>query len=749
MSEPMRGTLRIDFLSDWHCGTGQGRHAGVDRVVARDSAGLPYVPAKTLLGLWRDACEKAAFGLDDGVAGEWTKLVGVIFGAPAGAADDPDTAGGIITVRPARLPSEWRAALIGNHSTRRMLREALTVERYGVKIDESSGIAEDDTLRLVERARSGLPLGTGFSVAVPSSQWAVELLLQAGAALWHHIGSNRRRGAGRCEVTLSGLPNDVSALVRVHGADVKDFTVASVERLGATPEAAVTTVDPASAPTYTRRARVRITTLLPVICSRMVQGNVATGHDFIPGGTILPVVARSLGTRSQALIRDGHVQVSDATPVIGGHRALVTPRTVVARDKGRRWRQDGQVIDALIGDSTGAKPIGGWAAVADGVWRVAYLGLAETAHANIDDASQRPGNNGLYTFQAIPAGTVLECEIRATDAVTSEEWAGIHRLDGTEQTVGRYRRGDYGLVELSFGEAKQDTPHKASGRVRDVTLVLDSDAYVTDDLGLPNPTAQGIADDLSSRLGTGVEVVKALVSVNRRDSWSGLRALPRTTRACLAAGSVIALRTADPVDAPALAEIVDSGIGGYRGEGLGRIRLTSDLPTQARETEVDQMLELSSASTPTDEAWLQFTRLAWQQEIDQMIRLAAVQDEFRQGCIPAGLSRSQRGTLREAARSLLADQQAVSRWLEATRGHEGKSRQWGAKSLQQIENLATPSPDWARRLANALNDALKEQGFLESSLPADLGGAASERVAASLLSEMLGYQALTDGQDGE
>ena len=30
----------------------------------RDADGLPFVPAKTLRGIWRDACERVAYGLD-------------------------------------------------------------------------------------------------------------------------------------------------------------------------------------------------------------------------------------------------------------------------------------------------------------------------------------------------------------------------------------------------------------------------------------------------------------------------------------------------------------------------------------------------------------------------------------------------------------------------------------------------------------------------------------------------------------
>ena len=47
--------VRVLMLSDWIVGTGEGRVGEVDATVRRDADGLPFVPAKTLTGIWRDA----------------------------------------------------------------------------------------------------------------------------------------------------------------------------------------------------------------------------------------------------------------------------------------------------------------------------------------------------------------------------------------------------------------------------------------------------------------------------------------------------------------------------------------------------------------------------------------------------------------------------------------------------------------------------------------------------------------------
>ncbi|HET6382576.1 MAG TPA: RAMP superfamily CRISPR-associated protein, partial [Armatimonadota bacterium] len=74
-------SLTLSMESDWHVGLGAGRRGDADRLIRRDQDGLPYVPARTLLGIWRDSCEVVARGLDDGAPdGPWSAWVNALFG---------------------------------------------------------------------------------------------------------------------------------------------------------------------------------------------------------------------------------------------------------------------------------------------------------------------------------------------------------------------------------------------------------------------------------------------------------------------------------------------------------------------------------------------------------------------------------------------------------------------------------------------------------------------------------------------
>lgn len=749
--ETIGGTLVIRFLSDWHCGTGQGRHGGVDREVARDADGLPYVPAKTLYGLWRDACERAAFGLDNGTTGEWTQLVGTVFGAPAGSSREPDIAAGLLTLRPARLPDKWRAALGGSAAEPAMLRQSLTLQRYGVQINDETGVAENDHLRLVERARAGLKLRTDFSVAINNEDdaWPVHLLLQAGAALWHHTGAFRRRGGGRCEVRLKGL-RPLDELVRDYREQVGDFTASSIAALRT--QVASTRSEPLkTVGTPSKAVCLQLTARLPLLCSRGVQGNTVLGLDFVPGATILPIIAEALGERAPELIRGGHVIVTDATPVIDGRRSVATPRSLMSGDKGRGWLETSEVIDARTDDSADAKPIGGWAALGKEAWSVGATSLEVRAFANIDDTSQRPSDNGLYTFEVIPAGTVLACEVRATNAVTADEWKGVLGLDGEERAVGRYRRTDFGLVEIATRELQLDTPPvDAEGGF---SLWLTSDAYLTDDLDVPNPTVSGLTDALKAR-GLNVEPKKSYVAVGRRESWTATRALPRDSRPCLAAGSVVtfAPTPGHDLDPKVLGKVLASGIGKDRVEGFGQVRLLPlNAPHNANKVDPDPAPQQTHPPRDAGDKWAKFRTLAWREHLADSIRSLAASEGVRSSLVGNQNGRAQLGSLREAARSFLGDSQSLQRWVNSARDREagGNSGGWG-KALETVERLAKSDAKELSAQLDAWCSDGEGQGAPRPSIdvPRDLAGVEPHWVVGVLIGEVVAQHTLRMG-DGK
>ncbi len=165
ISESMLGfRLTVIMESDWHIGIGAGRNRAVDRIIDRDEDGLPVIRSSTLRGMWRDAAEELAHGLDEGKAGPWGRFVQQLMGSQPqleSAAKNKDFAApqpSRLRLGDARLGDAIRQRLAYDHPSCAVLREALTFVKPGVKIDPGTGMALDDHLRFEEVARVGTVL---------------------------------------------------------------------------------------------------------------------------------------------------------------------------------------------------------------------------------------------------------------------------------------------------------------------------------------------------------------------------------------------------------------------------------------------------------------------------------------------------------------------------------------------------------------------------------------------------------------
>lgn len=751
----MRRQVTIEFTSDWQCGSGTGVPGGVDRQIIRDQDGLPYVPARTARGIWRYGCELAAEAFDEGLdTRPWAGLVALIFGAATNT--DSAAAGGLLQVDPARLAPEWISRLRDPRrgatreqrlarQERTLLRDALVVPRFNTRIDPERGTAHDDTLRLNERARAGLTLHAGYSWPTSKMPWQVELLLAAGAALVHHVGGTRRRGAGRCTMRLDGL--DVTALLTSYGAQLGDFDLNDLT-LGTLDTTHVTTTGAARPDSgrHTRRFDVTLTATLPLVITRHVIGNTVESLDYVPASMLLPIVARALGPEAADLIREARIVVTDATPVIARQRSVRTALSLVAPDKGRQLTESRDVI--LAGDDIeGAKPIGGWSVGTGPRYRVATTRLVTRAHPQIDDAEQRPLANSLFAYEAIPAGSILRCQLWADENVRDQALKGIKELNNKTVRIGRSKTADYAAARLSVAAPEQAETQEAM--VTSFILTLESDTVLIDDVGNPTPTVDALVGWLSERIDVGLRLRDSRSAVVRRESWNRGHGLPRRSVIGLAAGSVVRIDVAgEPVNLSRLQEILARGIGELRVEGYGRCRVgevkESEQQLDVQVSSIDTATSSEAAAEPSDAAWTRFVALAWHDELLKRIRAMASDGDTRKRLISSKVSSSQLGSLRTAARNLTRDDQAVARWVHATRFHPAREKAWGAERLKLLEDLATPlgraGPriQWPDRVHRFLADPTRPElpsGLLESALPTQL-------VASAIVLEFVRQQGI-------
>ncbi|MGH7091670.1 MAG: RAMP superfamily CRISPR-associated protein [Stellaceae bacterium] len=733
---PLGGfALRLHMLSDWHVGTGGGRPRSVDRLMTRDADGLPCIPAKTLKGIWRDACEQAAFALDNGdPAGQWQQYVFVVFGdQPArrneGAIAPTGPRAGIIALRLAQLPSPLREAV----AVRPDLRAALTLVKPGIAIDPRTGAAREDFLHFDEYGRAGLVLemkGEISPLGDPQANMAASALLIAGLSLIERLGGRRRRGAGRCRVELCP-PAAGAAWAQWLRANPPPAAPAPP-----TPDCLQLQQNGSAIDGDWLEIPLLIDLVEPVSIASATVGNVVESLDFIPGTFLLPELTRRLGPEVATWIRDGRLIVLPATPEVAGGRGLPAPMALFLHKDGGRFDNPSTIVNRLAEppprDGEGGeiqlrpvrnrylKPIAGGGTVPP-ISADAAAMIART-HSTIDEASQRPTEKvgGVYTFEAIPAGTRLRSALRlpamlGRDLAGSEpEW--WRRLDGPWR-LGRSKSTDYGGAAVKAG------PAAALGRAPDqprpgfLTVWLLSDTLLRDAALQPAPTAAALAAELAGRLAVDLELrpmkargIATEARIRRLESWHTRWVRPRPSLVALQAGSCFAFAVRGEIDRDRLAALEAAGIGERRAEGYGQLRFDDPLLAGSlhdwkpgsgaaeRPSETDPA-RLARGSDWYDTA-RQIERVAWRKAIlDATDAIAAHEAKRRKhlGFTASQPRGSQIGALRQAVRRSLTlaagDPERVAEgalaWLNHLRETGNRASLWPSGSLDKIAHLLT------------------------------------------------------------
>ncbi|GAA2162040.1 RAMP superfamily CRISPR-associated protein [Actinomadura napierensis] len=592
--------LHLRMLSDWHIGTGTAAHGHIDRRVQRDSYGLPFVPAKTLIGVWRDACEVAANALDSGYTGDWHCWLEYLFGSqPSHAAKEtgrrPDSS--TRHPRPAALvlrgPLHFPGRLGPVLAARPRLREAVTFVKPGVAIDPATGTALEGMLRYEEMARGGMTLeGTAeLSGSLTESQRRCALaLLWAGAVLVEGIGGKRRRGAGRCRLEPSGPGMPPAS---------EDLEAVLSQPPAAPPAPAdrgpVLGAETSPSKESWERAELTFELLTPLLAHDRTIGNLVSGRDHIPGWLMLRSVLSLLGEGAAAAARRGDLVVTSATPLVDGRPGRPAPRVLAAA----KDDQD-QIINWMVQqpgdeDATFKRLRSGYvSAEPGGVLAVHRPVFVTRMHNTVQDETQRPDESlgGVYVYRALEPGTMLAAEVRVRTGVLTEGWHD--RLTETWR-LGRSRKDDYGLAKVT-ARLRPDGPARPGAvpslRKGDRLRVwLLSDVLVRDRRLAPSADpadfARALCDafaragEIDVTLGPVMEdagLVPTSYEMSRTDSWQVGWGLPRPSLLGLAAGGCLTFEVTEGGIGPdALAAVELGGMGERRGEGFGQVRFNDPL----------------------------------------------------------------------------------------------------------------------------------------------------------------------------
>lgn len=741
--------LRLEMRSDWHVGTGEGEPGGIDRLIARDPAGLPYIPAKTLTGIWRDACETVVEALDEGLSGPWHAWLDWIFGSqPArvsggSPAHERAPVPAALSIRSAHLLPQLRAALRGGGAQRELLRRELSIVKPSVAIDAASGRAKDKQLRFDEMARKGMTLRAACQLGAVEDTVPREasVLLLAGLSLVERMGGKRRRGAGRCRWQVGGLDED------------------DLERAWTWLEACASP----AAPPVPISSRPAITSLVglesaaaeagdwfdvvldvalkqPLLVSSRVLGNTVESLDFVPGASLMVPLAnrlRAIGFDAWPSIVSGRLRILPAYVDVQEARGLPVPLCLGGSKLGAALPDCGEaaapgdrgwivnrMVETPASDAGPMRPFrnGYVGAVEDRVPWYRQTPLEGRTHSTIEDVTQRPtaAVGGVYSYRAIATGTQLRSVLRLHPDVSRKladldaRWWERLRFS---TSLGRSRKDDYGSVRIEAAAPRAVPPAELPGDgVLRVWLL--SDTLIRDPETLrPDPTPDGLARHIGNRIGVGLKPGRSFVRRRRIDSWHARWGQPRPSLMAIQAGSCVELRACGDeasIDMKALRNLVAEGLGERRGEGFGDVQIGGPLLDDALSGRPWPEPPSAQGADAADEAG--FNRIgqdspswslardietsAWRAAIRRSALARAASADFRKRALGFTSTKppaSQLGALRDAVgqRAGPDGQDWARAWLEALRRVDGRKAKWPPGALDCVQRLLSePNLVW-------------------------------------------------------
>ncbi|MEG4997789.1 RAMP superfamily CRISPR-associated protein [Microcoleus sp. B4-D4] len=739
--------ITIKMESDWHIGSGTGQPGNIDRLVKRDAADLPFIPAKTLTGIWRDACEQVAWSLDGGgTNNDWQKWVDYLFGEqPALPQEDGNSPlpehieqpiAAALSVRKAELPKSLRNALTGKE----ILKEALTFIKPGISIDPATGCTRTDFLRFEEVVRSGSLLNATCTLDEsklnPEQLLLAQALLAAGAAFVERLGAKRRRGVGRCKITLEGQMDSAIKWL-------ENF-IEQKQKLPKTPEIQVDNFQISMQSVQTHNDWYYVDLVLqlqlPLLVHKRTVGNVVETLDYLPGTHLLPILSKELRQSNPNIgeaISQGNLLVTHAFLEVEGVRGRPVPLGLFSEKLNKdKFYNLLQVSPSDKPQIKGSRS--GYVGASDEFVKLGIKTVNKevATHNTVDDKVQRPTERvgGVYSYEALSPGTKLRSQLRVRgDLAKNLDW--LQSLNRTYR-IGRANKDDYGLVELKVdGELTSCSKEKNNvEKTKPLIVWLLSDVLLRDKWLRPTASLTDFKELLEKELKVDLkerdtsesdklsviarqnrtdDKLSVIARQNRTESWHNKWGLPRPSLVGLAAGTCIVYEVSGgKLDSQILGALEASGIGERRAEGYGQLCFNDSLLMQNEFTIASEKLpDKADSKSPTisdKDAAFEYAQLieeqAWRKAIENKALELAAKKENREKILGLKIeeknsqkkskpSLSQLGALRSVLAKLQKpNDEGVIKWIEAVEKEKVENRKdkWG-ESLELIKELVTNS----------------------------------------------------------
>jgi CRISPR-associated protein Csx10 len=744
-------TIKIKLTSDWHIGAGAGIPGDIDSLVQKDKDELPYIPAKTLTGILRDACELVAFGLDNGENGVWQQWVNYLFGeqpALAKEAIEKEPLPAALSIRAAYFSDSLREVLKNKPS----VKNALTFVKPGISIDSESGCAKEDFLRFEEVVRGGALLEAKCELNLPTNQEqqkTAHALLVAGTKFVERLGGKRRRGAGKCELEIKG-------------EDIKSY----IDWISKHPQPQAPLIDKASEKEDTKNTgyvndlvneewveiNLGITTKSPLIISKRTVGNVVETLDYIPGTHLLRIIFKKLsglGVDLVSAIAHGDIILTNATLEVNQQQGRPVPLALFYKKLGGGLDKGGEVYNRFCEDEPDGQLKGyraGYIDSTDGnnLPRYKTVQMTVGTHNTIEDKFQRPTSDlgGVYSYEAIQPGTKLQAKLKLkksiADMLDKKDWRKL--LKGNYR-IGQSKKDDYGDIELSVLDNPEPKKESSATNNKELTVWLLSDVLLRDERLRPTTDIKYLEQELEKHLNVQLETKSCdekklayLARTHRIDSWQVRWGLPRPSLVGLTAGTCVVFEIIEgTLEQNLLAQIQSRGIGERRAEGYGQISLndpilTNPMPKPESKPEPKYKKQDNNFNhyLEDEQDIINYARIletaAWREIIHRVSLLLA--SKYRSQILDINIENaeskppmSQLGSLRSVVNRLeSSEDESIRRWIQHLQQTKNRFDKWPSGSLEKLNQLITNPTEIWQHLLSALTELGHKEGFAEFTL---------------------------------
>lgn len=192
-----KAKLTFKILSYWHAGTGMGEGANLDAVVNKTASGLPYLPGKTVKGLFKEALLTL---FECGRLSNET-ILSCLGGAGSNRYDSGMACLEFSNATLEEKMEAWATQSANQNKCRHFFR------RISSTSIDNNGLAEKEALRTIEVT---VPLTLTATVELNSADKAWIEDFKKAAPLLRYIGTQRHRGLGRAIVTVTDTDAEVN-----------------------------------------------------------------------------------------------------------------------------------------------------------------------------------------------------------------------------------------------------------------------------------------------------------------------------------------------------------------------------------------------------------------------------------------------------------------------------------------------------------------------------------------------------------